>query len=54
MVVAGVIKGAGGVGDAVEPTEKDREKIEAKLLTGLGAPEKKNPKAHMPRGGTAI
>ena len=39
---------------AFEPTEKDRVKIEAKLLTGLGAPEKKKPKAHMPRGGTAI
>ena len=39
---------------AFEPTEKDRSKIEAKLLTGLGAPEKKKPKAHMPRGGTAI
>lgn len=39
---------------AFEPAEKDRVKIEAKLLTGLGAPEKKKPKAHMPRGGTAI
>lgn len=39
---------------AFEPTEKDRADIEAKLLTGLGAPEKKKPKAHMPRGGTAI
>lgn len=39
---------------AFEPADKDREKIEAKLLTGLGAPEKKKPKAHMPRGGTAI
>jgi tetratricopeptide (TPR) repeat protein len=39
---------------AFEPTEKDRAKIEEKLLVGLGPPEKKNPKAHMPRGGTAI
>ena len=39
---------------AFEPTEEDRLKIERKLLTGLGAPEKKKPKAHMPRGGTAI
>ena len=39
---------------AFDPTEKDRAKIEAKLLSGLGAPEKKKPKAHMPRGGTAI
>ena len=39
---------------AFEPTEEDRLKIERKLLTGLGAPEKKKPEAHMPRGGTAI
>lgn len=39
---------------AFEPSDEDRKKIEAKLLTGLGAPEKKKPKAHMPRGGTAI
>ena len=39
---------------AFEPTDEDRSKIEKKLLTGLGPPEKKNPKAHMPRGGTAI
>jgi predicted negative regulator of RcsB-dependent stress response len=39
---------------AFEPTDEDRAKIERKLLTGLGAPEKKKPEAHMPRGGTAI
>ena len=39
---------------AFDPKDEDRAKIEAKLLSGLGAPEKKNPKAHMPRGGTAI
>ena len=39
---------------AFEPTDEDRQSIEAKLLTGLGPPEKKKPKAHMPRGGTAI
>lgn len=39
---------------AFEPTDEDRVKIERKLLTGLGAPEKKKPEAHMPRGGTAI
>jgi tetratricopeptide (TPR) repeat protein len=39
---------------AFEPIDKDRDAIEKKLLTGLGPPEKKNPKAHMPRGGTAI
>lgn len=39
---------------AFEPSDKDRGKIETKLLTGLGPPEKKKPKAHMPRGGTAI
>ena len=39
---------------AFDPTEEDRAKIERKLLTGLGAPEKKKPEAHMPRGGTAI
>ena len=39
---------------AFEPTPEDRAKIERKLLTGLGPPEKKKPEAHMPRGGTAI
>lgn len=39
---------------AFEPSSEDRAKIEAKLLKGLGPPEKKKPKAHMPRGGTAI
>ena len=39
---------------AFEPTPEDRVKIEEKLLVGLGPPEKKKPKAHMPRGGTAI
>ncbi len=39
---------------AFDPSEEERAKIEKKLLTGLGAPEKKKPKAHMPRGGTAI
>jgi len=39
---------------AFDPTEGDRAKIERKLLTGLGAPEKKKPEANMPRGGTAI
>ena len=39
---------------AFDPTDEDRAKIETKLLSGLGAPEKKKPKAHMPRGGTAI
>ena len=39
---------------AFEPTDEDRANIEAKLLTGLGVPEKKKPEAHMPRGGTAI
>ncbi|MGC6534839.1 MAG: tetratricopeptide repeat protein, partial [Parvibaculales bacterium] len=39
---------------AFKPTDEDRDKIERKLLTGLGPVEKKNPKAHMPRGGTAI
>ena len=39
---------------AFDPTEEERAKIERKLLTGLGAPEKKKPEAHMPRGGTAI
>jgi Flp pilus assembly protein TadD len=39
---------------AFEPTLEDRAKIEDKLLTGLGPAEKKKPKAHMPRGGTAI
>ena len=39
---------------AFDPTQEDRSKIEGKLLTGLGPPEKKKPQAHMPRGGTAI
>ena len=39
---------------AFDPSDEEIEKIERKLLTGLGAPEKKNPKAHVPRGGTAI
>ena len=39
---------------AFKPTDEERDKIERKLLTGLGPVEKKNPKAHMPRGGTAI
>ena len=39
---------------AFEPTDDDRKKIERKLLTGLGPPDKKKPEAHMPRGGTAI
>lgn len=39
---------------AFDPSAEERAKIEKKLLTGLGAPEQKKPKAHMPRGGTAI
>ncbi len=39
---------------AFEPSAEDRAKMEDKLLKGLGPPEKKKPKAHMPRGGTAI
>jgi len=39
---------------AFAPSDEERVKIEEKLLTGLGPAEKKKPKAHMPRGGTAI
>ena len=39
---------------AFEPLESDREKIVRKLFIGLGPVDKKKPKAHMPRGGTAI